>query len=270
MSWKKRVALGAALIAIGMLAALYGVARWEGGQRMLGLAPPAGEERVAQGLATLPDTSPAPRPPQDAAAAPARRDEGAASAAATEERLAALERAMIRAEGAAGRADGLLLAFAARRAIERGLPLGYLEPLLVDRFGTRHEAAVGTVIAGAREPILLDDLVAGYERLGTVLRGPGPDASAMARVRRALGSLVMVYSANEPNPRPRARYERALVDLRLGNVEGALAEAMRLPGAQDEAARAWIERARRYVAVQRALDRIETAALLNRDNLATN
>ena len=39
------------------------------------------------------------------------------------------------AAGSAGRADAMLVAFAARRAIDRGVALGYLEPLLVQRFG---------------------------------------------------------------------------------------------------------------------------------------
>ncbi|WP_265587418.1 hypothetical protein [Sphingomicrobium arenosum] len=271
MSWKKRVGLGAALISIGMVTTLYGVSHWEAGQRWLGLSPDAADDVTVEAVAT------AERRPLAALQVPGAADDPApsvptpvASDSDTDARIAALERAMVRAEGAAGRADGLLIAFAARRAAERGLPLGVLEPLLVDRFAARHEAAVGTLIANARDPVLLDDLVEVYQGLGDELRGPGPDASMLDRVRRTLGSLVMVYPASEANPRPRARFERALVDLKLGNVEGALAETMRLPGARGETAQRWVGDARRYIATQRALDTIETAALLNRENIATN
>jgi len=42
------------------------------------------------------------------------------------------------AAGSAGRADALVIAFAARRAVDRGVALGYLENLLVQRFGQQH------------------------------------------------------------------------------------------------------------------------------------
>ena len=60
-----------------------------------------------------------------------------------EARLARVENATQRAEGSAGRADALVVAFAARRAIDRGVALGYLENLLVDRFGAQHQRGGG-------------------------------------------------------------------------------------------------------------------------------
>jgi hypothetical protein len=57
-----------------------------------------------------------------------------------------------------------------------------------------------------------------------------------------------------------ARYNRALARLNTGDVDQALAETMRLPGASR--AGDWTNKARRYVAAHRALDEIESAALL--------
>jgi hypothetical protein len=57
-----------------------------------------------------------------------------------------------------------------------------------------------------------------------------------------------------------ARYNRALQRLSAGDVDQALAETMRLPGATR--AGDWTGRARRYVAAHRALDEIESAALM--------
>ena len=56
-----------------------------------------------------------------------------------------------RAAGSAGRADALLVAFAARRAIDRGVALGYLETLLVERFGPTHQRAVATIVTASRD-----------------------------------------------------------------------------------------------------------------------
>ena len=90
-----------------------------------------------------------------------------------------VENATQRAEGFAGRADALVVAFAARRAIDRGVALGYLETLLVERFGAQHQQAVATIITASRQPVRLNDLIAEYETLR-------PGASA----RRAAGQLV--------------------------------------------------------------------------------
>ncbi|HXG80533.1 MAG TPA: hypothetical protein VNJ05_01900, partial [Sphingomicrobium sp.] len=111
-----------------------------------------------------------------------------------------------------------------------------------------------------REPVQLDSLVAEYRALGPNLRGPGPDEGWWASFQRELGSLVSIRRADTPSPQPQARYERALARLEAGEVDAALAETMRLPGAAN--AGPWIARARRYIAAHRALDRIESAALL--------
>ena len=56
--------------------------------------------------------------------------------------------------------------------------------------------------------------------------------------------------------------QRLLSQLQDGEVDAALAETMRLPGAPY--AQPWIRQARQYVAVHRALDEIESGALLAR------
>jgi hypothetical protein len=181
-----------------------------------------------------------------------------------ENRVAAVENATERAEGSAGRADALVIAFAARRAIDRGVALGYLENLLVDRFGAEHRAAVATVITASHQPVRLDDLVTQYDSIGPDLRRGGPQDSWWTNFRRELGSLVEIHSADQPASSPEARFAQARQHLAAGNVDQALAETMRLPGA----ARAgdWVAKARRYIAAHRALDEIESAALLPAPN----
>jgi hypothetical protein len=154
----------------------------------------------------------------------------------------------------------LVVAFAARRAIDRGAALGYLETLLVDRFGARHPRAVATIVTASRSPVRLDELTADYERLGPELRGGGPQDSWWSNFQRELGSLVDIRRADAPSAKPDVRYYRALSRLETGDVDASLAETMRLPGAAR--ANAWVAKARRYVASHRALDEIESSALL--------
>ena len=198
-------------------------------------------------------------------AAPADADrpndpEDAAKIATLEQRVAQVENATQRAEGFAGRADALVVAFAARRAIDRGVALGYLENLLVDRFGAQHPAAVATIITSSHQPVRLNDLIAEYETLGPDLRQGGPQDSWWTNFRRELGGLVAIHPADRPSANPDARYRRAAQRLSSGEVDQALSETMRLPGASR--AGDWVGKARRYVAAHRALDEIESAALL--------
>jgi hypothetical protein len=75
-----------------------------------------------------------------------------------------------------------------------------------------------------------------------------------------MGSLIEVHSTTQPSHNPDARYARAQQRLEAGDVDQALAETMRLPGASR--ANDWVGKARRYIAAHRALDEIESAALL--------
>ena len=238
------------LILVGAAAATWALARYDRAAQLLGVAPPPpAQSAKPQPLLVRPVQ------PQ-AAASPA----DAARIAELETRLARVESATQRAEGSAGRADALVIAFAVRRAIDRGVPLGYLEPLLIDRFGTRHPRAVSTIVTMSRQPVRLDELIAEYEALAPDLRSGGSDESWIDGLRREFASLIEVRRADRPSVRPDARYRRALARLEAGQVDAALAETMRLPGAAS--ARDWTAKARRYVAVHRALDQVESAALL--------
>lgn len=245
-TWTTRLAGAVLLILAGAVLATWALARSAPAARLFGIAPTIAAP--APLLATAPRIDATPLPQE------------AGRLAAVEGRLAAVENATQRAQGSAGRADALLVAFAARRAVDRGLALGYLEPLLVERFGSQHAQAVATIVTSARQPIRLDALVDQYNGLGDALRSAGPDESWWTGVQRELGSLVSIHRADVPSIRPSARYDRAEERLRRGEVDGALAETMRLPGV----ARAgdWVAQARRYIAVHRALDEVESAALL--------
>ena len=248
-SWTARLAWALLLLFAGAGIATWGLARWDAGARFLGIAPPP-PPVVARPLAVVPVVAP---PPVDAQ-----------RLALLESRLAMLERETQSVQGSAGRADALVIAFAARRAVERGVALGYLEPLLVERFGAAHQRAVATIVTAAQAPVTQAHLIEEYKRLGPLLRGKGPDESWWTGMRRELGSLVAIRRNDTPSPRPAARYDRALSHLEAGEVDLALAETVRLPGAARPEAQGWITRARRLIAARRALDEIESGALVGR------
>ena len=254
MGWGARLLVALVLILAGAAAAIWGLAHYQPAARFLGIAAPVQEPVAPMPRAMVTTAAPLPQ------SAPAQAAEDA-RIAALEQRLNDVENATHRAEGSAGRADALVVAFAARRAIDRGVALGYLENLLVERFGPQHQAAVATVITAAHLPVRLDDLISQYEGLGAELRRGGPQDSWWSGFKRGLGSLVEVHSAERPATNPEARYTRALQRLQGGDVDQALAETMRLPGAANAAD--WIQKARRYIAAHRALDEIESAALLS-------
>jgi hypothetical protein len=112
----------------------------------------------------------------------------------------------------------------------------------------------------------LNDLVAEFDTLGPELRRGGPNTGWWSNFATELSSLVEVRRADRPSTNPDARYDRAVQRLAAGDVDQALAETMRLPGAPN--AGDWVAKARRYIAAHRALDEIESAALLPGPNPA--
>lgn len=225
------------------------------------------------GAATSPTAS---APSAPAVIAPASPAEPAAAAVPTADMLATREAALAAqisaleartatiaadtstAAADAGRAEAILVAFAARRALDRGVGLGYLEEQLRQRFGATQPSATLSVIQASRDPVTLEELRQSLDRNAAILAS-GTDGwwDGLAREIR---SLVVLRDAGSPSPLPGARLLRARRMLDAGQVEAALEEVDRLPGAGQ--ATAWRNAARRYVASRKALDTLEGAAIL--------
>lgn len=260
--WLPLIALPALFFLLGLGAMGWLLARWDTGARALGIvaeppplvqtAPPPAPPPAQQ--APVPVASPSGQTPIVIDPEIARR------VAALEQRLGQVGNDAQMASGDADRAEGLLVAFAARRALDRGVSLGFLEALLRQRFGASQPQAVGIVIAAAREPVTLQELQDGLREIGPLLTGAGPEQHWWDAFMAELGSLITVRRQNSPSPEPAERLRRATRRLEAGQAEVALAEVLRLPGR--EHGREWILRARRYVIARRALDMIETAALV--------
>jgi hypothetical protein len=187
--------------------------------------------------------------------------------AAADDRIAALEarvdllsRVTAADTGSSSRAEGLLLAFAARRALDRGLALGFVEGQLSNHFGTRQPRAVAMIIAAARQPVTLDGLKSELATLAPTLAGNGPDEGWWDGISRSLSGLFIVRQADAPSTAPTERLTRAGDAIALGRVDQALAEVARLPN-RDLAAD-WMAKAKRHVEAYRALDLLEAAAIV--------
>jgi hypothetical protein len=195
----------------------------------------------------------------DPAALASREATLAGQLTALEARTAAVTSDAAAAAAQAGRAEGLMVAFAARRALDRGAGLGYLEEQLRSRFGRVQPRAVAYIDQAARQPVTLEDLRQGLDAIGPGLStASGEDW--LTSLRREVGGLVVLREAGTPSPRPADRLARARRLLDSGQVEAARAEVARLPGAGD--AGNWMQAAERYVLSRRALDVIENAAIM--------
>lgn len=224
-------------------------------------AQPAAAAGPAAPGATAPNTvTPAPAPPGTTIdALSARENELGGRLAVLESRTAAVDEDARAAAGNAGRAEALLIAFSARRMLDRGQPLGYLEDQLRGRFGARQPAAVGAILQAGRAPVTLEDLRAGLDGVAPLLSTGAANDGWLASFRREMGSLIVIRHAGTPSMLSNDRLARAHRALDAGQVEAALAEVAHMPGAAS--ADAWITAARRYVGARQALDLLETAAV---------
>ena len=180
--------------------------------------------------------------------------------AAMEQRLTRLDLQSQAAMGNAARAEGLLIAFATRRAIERGNPLGYLEDQLRLRFGDARPNAVQTVIDAAASPVTLEQLLTRLNGIAPELENRQIDKGLFSWLGSELSKLVVVRTDDTPSPIAERRLDRARMLLERGDVTPAITEVRNMPNA--EAAADWLADAERYSAAQRALEVLETAAIL--------
>jgi len=254
-------------------AAVYGLAR-SGLFAPGGLLGPDQAEEVAA-TEESPTVTPTPAPAAgsvEARQAVQRVEQVAEQQGGIDQRVAAMEQRLARldlqaqaAAGNAARAEGLLITFATRRSLERGEPLGYLADQLRLRFGDARPNAVQTVIDAAGDAVTLDQLIARLDGLAPSLAQNAPAEGALSWISRELGELFVIRREDAPSPAAERRLERARLFLESGRVRAAIAEVRLLPNAAPAAD--WIQDAERYAAAQRALELLETTAILEQREL---
>lgn len=275
-----RAVLGAAVVSFLLGAALVGYYFWPFGEEQVpgavAVADEAGDgETGPDGEAAQAVPEPSPTAVADQAAEATEAAAVASEAvervaeqqggldqrlAAAEQRLARLDLQAQAAAGNAARAEGLLIAFATRRAITRGAELGYLADQLRLRFGDSWPNAVRTIITFSRDPVTLDVLLARLDGLGPQLQ-ERDGINSWADLRKELGELFVIRRESTPSPQPERRLSRARQFLESGRINSAIGEVRNMPGA--DSAEAWIADAERYAAAMEALETIETAAVLD-------
>jgi hypothetical protein len=248
---RTRLPLVALLVAAAFVAGIVASLWW--------FAPALDRWRAAPDAPARPIAAPALPPGTDLASLYAREMELAARIQGLEARLSNIDSDSRVASTFAARAEGLLVAFAARRALDRGLPLGYLEGQLRDRFGPAQPRAVSVVAQAAGQPVTLEDLRLALDTLAPRLQSGSDQRGFWEGVRAELANLVTFRQEGTPSAQPAERLTRARRMLDAGQVEGALAEILRMPGAPSAAS--WIDAARRYINARRALNIIEAAAI---------
>ncbi|MBS0479344.1 MAG: hypothetical protein JSR79_08600 [Proteobacteria bacterium] len=256
MTWATAGGIALVTFLIGVLIAVWAINRFG-----------------ASGAAEQPQNVPAaPQPTKvivtppvatDPASLSARQELLSAQLTALEQRGAAITAASASAYGNATRAEGLFVALAARRQISRGQGLGYLEQQLRDRFGATQPNEVNAIIAASRDPVTVEDLRLGLDQIGPQLAlGPSGGTGWGGSVWRLLGSLIIVHPRNTPSPVPSERLARVRRMLAQDQVEAAVEEVNKLPGAAQ--ATGWMTGAKRYVEARKALNVLEAAALSGR------
>ncbi len=213
-----------------------------GGEPAPAAGPGSGLPATVQPAISTPPVAP---PGTDMATLAAREQALAARLDALDARLRTSDADAREAASYAGRSEAMMLAFGARRALERGQPLGFIDGELRRRLGAAEPEAVATVVRASAEPVTLST--------------SEPDDGWLTAIQRELSTLVIVRKQDSPSPHPRERLARARRLLAQGHVEAALAEVARLPGAQG--AESWMSAASRYIDTRRALDRLEEAAI---------
>lgn len=254
---KRGAQLAVASLAFALGAAIVGYLLWSGYLEEI-RRPPVPETTAAKQ---------ATEPVEKAVGQPSELTDTLPAVASVEARLAMLEDRLSRlnlqasvASGYAVRAESLLIAFAARRMIDRGEPLRYLSDQLRLRFSNAQPRAVNTIITFAANPVTIDELSARLDALAPQLTGESRRGSYWEQTLDEISSLFTVRTEPSALMGARARLERARMMLSAGKVGAAIRLVERLPGAG--AAERWIADARRYSAAQRALDLIETSAVL--------
>jgi hypothetical protein len=222
------------------IASQYGLIEWRGGMMPSAKTQTAIPTKPGPSTALpSPQTAPAPAP----AMAPPAPVAGAATAIDT-----------------TNRSEAMMIAFAARRAIESGTSLGNITGQLQQRFGASAPDAVQNIIAGAQQPVTLSGLQSEFDGFDDKLINANVDAGIWINMQREFSELFVLRRGDMPRNSPAIRLERARQMVNSGDIAGAINQVAPMPGAAPAAN--WLQRARRYIATENALNVIERAALV--------
>ncbi len=157
---------------------------------------------------------------------------------------------------ASNRVNGLVLAFAARRALERGQPLGAIGQELQAHFGAAQPHLIAAINNAAEKPVTLAELQTELKALAPALGGGGD--SWWAQVQSGAANLISVRNVDQQSTDPRTIFANAMSNLDGGHVSAAIDQIARLKS--KALATEWMEKAKRFAAAGSALDALEASA----------
>lgn len=240
--------------AVGIAVMGWLLSEWTPARKMLfgetEVAAPALPEAPTEAVAA------APTDPTDTTDLPPSTE---AHMAKIEEKLAIIDQQADSASTDAARAERMMIAFAARRALERGTPLGYLEGALMRQFGASDPSAVSVVVKAGRMPVTLEQLEEGLDAARSDLITPSGKTGWFGSLWRDVGNIAVIKQEGEDRLSPDQRFDRAKRALERDRVEIAIREVQAMPGSGR--AKNWLEKANRYVQTRKALDRLEAITL---------
>jgi len=117
-----------------------------------------------------------------------------------EQRLSRIAVAAEAASGYANRAEAMMVAFAARRSLDAGAPLGYVEGQLRLLFGDAQPRAVATIVNAAAEPVTLAMLREGLETARIAVERGAPNQNWWSTTMAELRGLAVIRRAGTPSP----------------------------------------------------------------------
>jgi hypothetical protein len=162
------------------------------------------------------------------------------------------------APGNSARTEGMLIANAARRAIDAGQPLGYVADQLRLRFGGSQPQHVEALINASARPNTLASLQAGLNSIGDSLLSRSDASGLLSRIQREANELFVLRKEGTVSAAPSQRLSRAKQYAANGQITEALSEVQKMPGAMN--GKDWLAKAATYVAAHKALDALERAA----------
>lgn len=154
--------------------------------------------------------------------------------------------------------EAMLLGIATRRAVENGKPLGNLLPRLQATFGQTHPVALATLTSVGEQPLSNAALLAEFEVVASQLVLPA--GTGWARIRYEASTLFVLRRGDRAISPSTARLDRVRQNLISGETATALRLVREFPGAPNGAD--WIAKAEKAIAVQKALDALDQAALV--------
>ncbi len=154
--------------------------------------------------------------------------------------------------------EAMLLGIAARRAVENGKPLGILLPRLQATFGQSQPQALATLSQAGEQPLSNAALLAEFEIIAQQLILPA--GTGWKRIKYEALTLFVLRREDRAISPSTARLGRIRQNLIAGETATALRLVRELPGAPNAAD--WIAKAEKAIAVQKALDALDQAALI--------